>query len=84
LDILPSLSSGVLVPVAVVNELAEGEALGIDLPSIQSLDWVRVEEPTNIQVLPLIMESYVNKLQALKFRLSAHTKAAVLKLAGED
>jgi predicted nucleic acid-binding protein len=142
LHILPTLAERVIVPPAVVTELATGRALGIDLPDLTTLDWVLVRRPTSEPALPLIndlgpgetqvlmlaLESrqaiavlddalarhvaetleipltgtlgllidakraglvtavapLLDRLQALRFRLAPHTRAAVLKLAGEE
>lgn len=40
LHILPALAGHVIVPPAVVNELMEGRALGIQLPDLTVLSWV--------------------------------------------
>jgi predicted nucleic acid-binding protein len=141
LHILRALAGGVIVPPAVVDELAEGRALGVNLPDLTALDWVTVRRPvselavplvTNLgpgetEVLMLALESreavvvlddalarrvaetlglrltgtlgllldakraglipavgpFLNQLQALHFRVAPHTRAAILKLAGE-
>lgn len=141
LHILRALAGGVIVPPAVVDELAEGRALGVNLPDLTALDWVTVRRPvselavplvTNLgpgetEVLMLALESrkavvvlddalarrvaetlglrltgtlgllldakraglipavgpLLDQLQALRFRVAPHTRAAVLKLAGE-
>jgi len=44
LDLLPSLVSRVLVPTAVAAELAEGQRLGLDLPTPENLPWVDLRE----------------------------------------
>ena len=42
LHVLPALTEGVIVPPAVVDELATGRALGVNLPDVTELDWVSV------------------------------------------
>jgi len=79
LHILPALAEQVIVPPAVAGELAVGRALGIRLTGTLGLllDAKRADlVPT---VAPLL-----DQLQALCFRLAPHTRAAVLKLAGEE
>lgn len=141
LYILPALAGGVIVPPAVVDELAEGRALGVNLPDLSVLDWITIRRPvselavplvTNLgpgetEVLMLALESreavvvlddalarrvaetlglrltgtlgllldarraglipavgpLLDQLQALRFRVAPHTRAAVLKMAGE-
>ena len=141
LDVLPSLATRVLVPPAVVDELQEGMRLGLDLPDVNTLDWVEVLRPTGASALPLVTDlgpgesealalaleyreavvvrddrvarnvartlglrmtgtlsllldakragriekvtPLLNELESLGFRLADHTRAAVMKLAGE-
>lgn len=142
LHILPSLAKQVIIPPAVIEELAQGRALGVSLPDLVTLDWVTVRRPASATALPLVtdmgpgetevlmlaLESrdtvavlddalarrvaetlglrltgtlglwvdakkaglipavapLLDKLDALRFRLAAHTRLAVLKLAGES
>jgi uncharacterized protein len=130
-----------LIPPAVVRELELGRAIGIDLPDISALSWVKTQAPEALDKVPtaadlgagerevlalglqvphavVIMderlgrfyaqalkltftgtlgvllrakaegripriEPVLERLDQLKFRLSARTRAAVLKQAGE-
>jgi predicted nucleic acid-binding protein len=141
LHILPALAAQVIVPPAVVSELAEGRSQGVSLPDVTRLTWVSVRRPVSELALPLVTDlgpgetqvlmlaletgdavvvlddalarrvaemlgirltgtlgllldakraglvsavaPLLDKLQALRFRLAPHTRAAVLKLAGE-
>jgi len=132
---------GVIVPPAVVDELAEGRALGMNLPDLTLFDWITVRRPVSELAVPLVtnlgpgetevlmlgLESgkevvvlddglarrvaetlglrlkgtlgllldakragliptvgpLLDQLHALRFRVAPHTRAAVLKLAGE-
>lgn len=142
LHLLPALVGTVILPPAVVEELAVGRARGLNLPDPASLDWVEIRRPASAveltlvrdlgpgekEVLALALESpdavvilddglarqvaealdirltgtlgvlldakrhglvsavgpLLDQLQSLRFRLSPHTRAAVLKLAGEE
>lgn len=142
LRILPALAGRIIVPPAVVSELAEGRAHGVDLPNLDEFAWIEVRQPVSApatalltdlgpgetQVLMLGLETpgaivvlddaharavaearripltgtlgllldakrsglipaikpYLDQLQALRFRLAAPTRAAVLKLSGES
>lgn len=130
-----------LIPPTVVTELAAGLALGVDLPDIDTLEWITVRRPVGEIALPLVtnlgpgeaevlmlaleqrqavmvlddalareiaetlglsftgtlgllldakkaelvaeVRPLLDHLQTLRFRLASHTRAAVLKLAGE-
>jgi len=45
LHVLPTLGDRVFVPPAVVDELAVGRSPGVNLPELESLDWVTVQRP---------------------------------------
>ena len=142
LDLLRQLCGIIFVPPAVVEELAAGRALGVSLPEVATIDWVKIRRPTSEKALPLVtnlgpgeaevlmlalespgavvilddglardiarthrlplkgtlgvlieakqrglireMKPLLDRLQELRFRLAPHTRAAILKLAGED
>jgi predicted nucleic acid-binding protein len=52
LDLLGILLGDVLVPPAVVDELAVGRSLGVDLPDLDALTWVVVQAPSGLASLP--------------------------------
>ena len=52
LDLLPKLFDRVIVPPAVIGELAEGRALGHDLPQLEDMAWVEVMAPQQALMLP--------------------------------
>ena len=47
LDLLPRLVGRVIVPMAVVDELAVGRAAGLGLPDPAALDWVCIQHPVS-------------------------------------
>jgi len=141
LELLHKLSSKIIVPPSVVDEIAAGKNMGVSLPDVGTLDWVMIRRPTSESALPLITDlgegetevlmlalelrdsvvildddlarrvakslnirhtgtlgvlldakraglipkiaPLLDQLDALRFRLASHTRAAVLKLAGE-
>ena len=56
LDTLHVLAGRVIVPPTVVSELAEGQALGINLPDLQALDWVEIRRPVSALAVPLVTD----------------------------
>lgn len=142
LHVLPQLVKTITVPPAVQEELTAGRKLGLNLPDLQSLDWVTVRRPSSSVVLPLVTDlgpgerevlalalempdsicvlddalarqvagalqlrvtgtlgvlidakrtgliptvrPLLDQLHSAGFRLAAHTRAAVLKIAGES
>lgn len=141
LDLLKQLCGHIIVPPAVVDELATGRAIGVNVPDLTAIEWVRIRRPVSQQALPLVTDlgpgeaevlmlgletpgaivvlddalardvarahhlpltgtlgvllvakqrelidevrPLLDRLQELRFRLAPHTRAAVLKLAGE-
>jgi predicted nucleic acid-binding protein len=69
LHILPALAHQIIVPPAVMKELAEGRALGISLPDLNALDWVTVRHPVSEPALPLITDLGPGETQALMLAL---------------
>ena len=53
LHILPALAGRVLIPPAVLHEIEEGKAFGIDLPDVRALEWLTIRPPTGSSTLPL-------------------------------
>ena len=54
LHLLPQLVDTIIVPPAVVDEIAVGRALGVRLPDLSTLAWVQVRHPASEKALPLI------------------------------
>lgn len=44
LDVLPALYGRILVPLAVVKEIADGRQAGVNVPDLAALDWLEVRE----------------------------------------
>jgi hypothetical protein len=42
LHILPALAGRVLIPPAVLHEIEEDKAFGIDLPDVRALEWLTI------------------------------------------
>lgn len=142
LDVVHALVGRLTVPPAVVAELEEGHARGVDLPDLRDLDWVSIRTPQSSMAVPLVTDlgpgetqvlmlaletagaivvlddararqlaealglrltgtlgllldvkqagltpavaPLLDHLETLRFHLAPHTKAAVLKLAGEQ
>ena len=53
IDLLPSLFGAVTVPDAVLEELAEGRRIGVPLPDIDALPWIRVQQVDNKRLLSI-------------------------------
>lgn len=78
LDLLPALASSVLVPPAVVAELAAGRERGINLPLPEELAWVALRTPTSATALPLVTDLGRGETEVLALVLEDRTRVAVL------
>lgn len=54
LELLPRLYQRIVVPTAVVSELAEGGRTGYDVPAPATLSWVVVETVPGAAILPMV------------------------------
>ena len=78
LHILPVLTEGVIVPPAVVDELATGRALGANLPDPTELDWVSVRRPISVAALPLVTDLGPGETEVLMLALELPETVVVL------
>jgi predicted nucleic acid-binding protein len=78
LKILPALAGKVIVPPAVLEELAEGKAQGLDLPDAQNLSWVAIRAPASALAQPLITDLGPGETQVLMLALEIPGSIAIL------
>lgn len=78
LNLLPALAKQVLVPPAVVAELAAGRGLGLDLPDPATLAWVTVQRPVSTPVLPLLAELGAGEAEVLALALERPGATVIL------
>lgn len=69
LPLLPRLVGKVLVPPGVKAELEAGRELGIDVPSIESLDWIKVYRPEGRHVAMLVHDLGAGETEAMLLAL---------------
>lgn len=56
LDLLRILYGEIIVPTGVVEEIAAGHAIGIALPHLESLEWIRIVPAPHQRILPLAVD----------------------------
>ena len=78
LGILPALAGKIIMPFAVVDELAAGRFAGVDLPDLSQLDWVVVKKPAGQSALPLIPDLGAGESEVLM--LALETPGAIVIL----
>lgn len=78
LDLLPALCGSVIVPSAVVDELAVGRRAGLDLPDPTLLAWAVIRTPTSAPVLPLVNDLGLGETEVLALALEIPGATAIL------
>lgn len=78
LDILPALSTTVIVPPAVKAELAKGRAQGYDAPDVAAIGWVAVRTPAARPALPDSNSLHLGESEVLWLALESPGSVAVL------
>jgi predicted nucleic acid-binding protein len=78
LHVLPALTEDVIVPPAVVDELATGRALGINLPDVGELGWISVRHPISAAASPLVTDLGPGETEVLMLALELPDTVAVL------
>lgn len=77
LDILQALTGHMIVPPAVVHELAVGRMQGMSLPDPTVLEWVTVRQPDSTSVLPWVTDLRPGKTEVLALALESTTTKAI-------
>jgi predicted nucleic acid-binding protein len=78
LHLLPALAETVMIPPAVVAELAAGRELGVDVPDPAMLPWITVREPIAAPALPLVNDLGPGETQVLMLGLEVPGAILVL------
>src|ERR687895_1196019 len=78
LELLPTLYGEVLVPYAVVSEIEAGRSLGVMLPVVESLPWIRVKKVENPALLPLVPDLGAGEREVLALALERSRPLVIL------
>ena len=69
LHLLPRLIGHIIIPPAVVDELAVGRSLGVNLPDVARLERIAVRTPSSAPALPLVTDLGAGETQVLALAL---------------
>lgn len=75
---LPEIADHVIVPEAVIEELDSGRARGVDLPETSEMEWMAVETPRGVDILPLVTSLGRGEKQVLALALERPGSITVL------
>ena len=78
LPVLRRLAGRVIVPPAVVQELAAGRAQGLNVPDVASLDWIEVRLPSSVAATPLVTDLGAGETQVLALALESAAALVLL------
>lgn len=77
LELLRLLAGHIIIPQAVVDELAMGKANGVAVPEPLTLDWITIRQPKSITALPLAFDLGPGEAAVLALALET-TEAVVI------
>lgn len=78
LKLLPDFYGEVHVPEAVVREIAAGRTLGVALPELSTLPWIKVPRVASLAVLPLVSDLGAGEREVLALALEADDPLVIL------
>lgn len=78
LDLLPESYGQVVIPESVAREIAAGHALGVALPDLRTLPWIKVRRVTSLAVLPLVFDLGAGETEVLALALESQGSLVVL------
>lgn len=78
LPVFQRLAGRVVVPPAVVQELAAGRAKGLNVPEVADLEWIEVRLPSSVAAVPLVTDLGAGETQVLALALESTGASVVL------
>jgi uncharacterized protein len=78
LHLLPSLARNIVIPPAVEEEILAGKAQGIDLPDLQTLEWLSVRHPVSRPAVPLVRDLGPGETEVLMLGLEIPSSLLIL------
>ena len=78
LHLLPALVNQVILPPAVVEELAVGRAKGVNLPDPLALNWIIIRRPVSLAALPLVNDLGPGETEVLALALESTDAVVIL------
>jgi len=78
LHLLDEFYTRTLIPPALAHELELGRALGIDLPDIDALPWVKVQAPEALDKVPTVADLGAGEKEVLALGLQVPNTVVIL------
>lgn len=78
LDLLPRFYGKIVVPQGVAQEIDSGQALGVSLPDLKSLSWVRLRKVRDSAEVPLMPDLGIGEREVLALALERPESLVIL------
>ena len=69
LHLLAEFYAETLIPPAVVSELERGKAIGVDLPDVRALPWLKIQAPEGMDKVPTVADLGAGEKEVLALGL---------------
>ena len=78
LHLLAEFYTQTLIPPAVVGELDRGKAIGVDLPDIRTLPWLKIQAPEGLGKVPTVADLGVGEKEVLALGMQVPGAVVIL------
>jgi predicted nucleic acid-binding protein len=78
LHLLPEFYTQTLIPPAVISELERGQAIGVDLPDVGALPWLKVQAPEGMDKVPTVADLGAGEKEVLALGMQAPGAVVIL------
>src|ERR1035438_5440702 len=67
-----------LIPPAVVSELESGKAIGVDLPDVRALPWLKIQAPEGLDKVPTVADLGAGEKEVLALGIQVPGAVVIL------
>lgn len=78
LHLLSEFYTQTLIPLAVVSELERGKAIGVDLPDVRALRWLKIQAPEGMDKVPTVADLGAGEKEVLALGMQVPGAVVIL------
>jgi len=78
LHLLSEFYTQTLIPPAVVSELERGKAIGVDLPDVRALPWLKIQAPEGMDKVPTVADLGAGEKEVLALGMQVPGAVVIL------
>jgi predicted nucleic acid-binding protein len=78
LHLLPQFYTRVVAPPAVLDELDQGRAIGVDLPDVRALPWMEIQAPKGLEKVPTVTDLGAGEKEVLALGMQVPGSVVIL------